>query len=443
MAGTAMARRATYMYGNLLPKSPLGMVGAGLGLVTSSGTLSFVEPTELITENLQQLTIDGLKFTFMLAPDTEAPAEMLFYLPDLKALCAAEDATHTLHNLYTLRGAKTRDAKKWVYYLTKTIELFGGQAEVVFAQHHWPTWGNEAINWFLENQRDAYKFLHDQTLNLANQGYTMLEIAEMIEYPKSLGMHWYNRGYYGSVNHDVKAVYNFYLGFFDGNPAHLHPLPPVESAKKHVEMMGGADAVLAKAKDYFIRGEYRWVAEVVNYVVFADPKNKKARELQADALEQLGYQAENGTWRNFYLTGAQELRNGLAELPVPQLTNSDTLNAIPIEMLLDYLSICLNGKKAEDKKIKINLTLTDLNTTYGLEVKNSVLNYKKVKENNSADVSLVLTNLHFRSLLANGFSQLKEEITAGRVKLSGDPKVLAEFAGLLDKFNFWFNIIEP
>ena len=272
-------------------------------------------PNVEITDDVQSMTIDGVEFTFMLAPDTEAPAEMLFHLPQLRALCSAEDATHVLHNLYTLRGARTRDAKAWAYYLNKAIDLFGEDSDVVFAQHHWPTWGRERVrSSSSRSQRDAYKFLHDQVLRLANHGETMVEIAEQLDFPPELGDRWCNRSYYGSINHNAKAVYNLYLGWFDGNPSTLHPLPPVESSVRYVDYMGGADAVVARAREDVAAGEYRWAAQVLNHVVFADPTHTEARELLADVLEQLGYQTENGVWRNFYLTGAMELRQGVLDL---------------------------------------------------------------------------------------------------------------------------------
>ncbi|HVN51328.1 MAG TPA: alkyl sulfatase dimerization domain-containing protein, partial [Acidimicrobiales bacterium] len=357
IAGTAMTRRATYMYGALLPTGPQGAVSPGLGLAISLGRHGFVEPTDVITEPVQELVLDGVRFVFMLAPDTEAPAEMLFHLPDRQALCSAEDATHTLHNLYTLRGARTRDAKAWSYYLDRAIEFFGDRTDVVFAQHHWPTWGRERALDFLRAQRDAYQFLHDQTLRLANHGHTMLEVAEELDFPPSLGQRWCNRGYYGSVSHNVKAVYNLYLGYFDANPATLHQLPPVAASERYVEYMGGAEAVLERARVSFDDGDYRWVAQVVNHVVFADPTNQEARRLQADALEQLGYQTENGVWRNFYLTGAQELRHGLLEVPAPDPLGPDTVALVPLELLLDYLGVRLDGPAADGVELTVGVHL--------------------------------------------------------------------------------------
>ena len=313
MAGSAMSRRASFMFGNVVSKGPQGSLGSGLGTTSSSGEVTLILPTDIVEKTGQKLTIDGLEFEFLHAPGSEAPSEMHFYIPQLKALCTAENSTHTLHNFYTLRGAKTRDVKKWVGYLNQTLDMWGDKAQVLYAPHHWPTWGNEQIVDHIEKYRDTFKYIHDQALHLANQGYTMVEIAEMIQLPDSLEKNWATRGYYGSVNHDAKAVYNFYLGFLRRNPADLHPLPPADAAKHYVEFMGGAEADLEKARPYFAKGEYRWVAQVVNHVVLADPKNQEARDFQADALEQLGYQAESGPWRNFYLAASPGVAGGSEE----------------------------------------------------------------------------------------------------------------------------------
>jgi alkyl sulfatase BDS1-like metallo-beta-lactamase superfamily hydrolase len=327
LAGNVMTRRASYMYGNLLPPDTKGQIGAGLGMSTSSGTPTLIEPTDLITETGQRMNIAGLDFEFMLAPDTEAPAEMHWYIEQFKAVTAAENCCHTLHNTYTLRGAKIRDPLAWSKYLNQTIQLWGNKTEVLYGMHHWPSWGRSRILEMLEKGRDGYRFIHDQTLRLANQGYTPVEIAEMLDFPTELAQHWALRGYYGTLNHNVKATYVGYLGWFDGNPATLHVLPPEVGSKKYVEYMGGAEEVLRKAREAFDQGEYRWVAEVVNHVVFADSQNLSARSLQADALEQMGYQAESGPWRNFYLTGAKELREGVKPLPIPGSASPDIVKA--------------------------------------------------------------------------------------------------------------------
>ena len=310
-AGPAMLRRASYMYGALLEKGPHGQVSAGLGMTTSTGRVSLLAPTVTITTTGQEEVVDGIRMVFQMTPGAEAPAEMNFLFPDRRALCVAENATHNMHNVITPRGAPVRDAAAWAAYLNEAIELFGDAADVVFAQHHWPRWGRERIVDFLATQRDLYKFLHDQTLRLTNRGLVGSEIAEELELPSGLAGQWHARGYYGSVSHNVKGIYQRYMGWFDGNPAHLWAHPPVPAAQRYVDCMGGADAVLARARLSFEEGDHRWVAEVVGHVVFADPENVAARELQAQAFEQLAYGAENATWRNFYLMGALELRQGV------------------------------------------------------------------------------------------------------------------------------------
>ncbi len=441
LAGNVMGRRASYMYGPLLPKGPTGTVSPALGLGIPLAATSFMVPTDEITDDVQRMTIDGVEFVFMLAPDTEAPAEMLFHLPGFSALCTAEDATHTLHNLYTLRGARTRDAKAWAYYIDKAIELFAADSEVCFAQHHWPTWGRERVVDFLESQRDAYRYLHDQTLRLANHGENMVEIAEQLEFPAALGERWCNRGYYGSVNHNSKAVYNLYLGWFDGNPSTLHPLPPVDAARKYVDYMGGADAVIERARADFDAGEYRWVAEVLNHLVFADAGNTEARQLLADTLEQLGYQTENGVWRNFYLTGAQELRIGTLDLGARGFVSPDTIAAMPVEMVVDYLAVRLDGPAADGKHLVINLELRDPDERRVLEVRRSVLGSSTGALRDDAGVTLRSTTAAFKVLVTSG--DLYELVDAGEVEVDGDVAVWRRFRELLDDFSFWFPIIEP
>lgn len=440
MAGNAMARRASYMYGNLIKSGIDGQISSGLGLTTSTGQISLILPTDFISKTGEKKTIDGIRFVFIFAPNSEAPAEMLFYLPDFKALCAAEDATHTMHNLYTLRGAKIRDAKAWAHYLNQTIEMFGEKAEVVFAQHHWPTWGKDRVVDFLEKQRDLYKYIHDQSLHLANQGYTMVEIGEMIKLPKTLSQEWYNRGYYGSLNHNAKSVYCFYLGWFDGNPSTLHQLPPVETGQKMVEYMGGADAILEKAQKDYDQGNYRWTAQVLNHLVFAQPSHKKAKDLLANTLEQLGYQSENGPWRNFYLTGAQELRNGIQKTLVSGVS-PEIIKAMPTESLLDYLAIQLNGPRAAEKQISIRFELPDSKEKYLIQVKNGVLNYF-THRNIKADATIRLNRSDFDQIIL-GELKLKEAEKTKKVTIKGDRQTIETFLSLFDTFDFWFKIVEP
>lgn len=442
LAGNVMTRRSSYMYGPLLPKGPTGAVSPGLGLGIPLAATTFMMPTVEITEDVQSMVIDGVEFTFMLAPDTEAPAEMLFHLPQMRALCSAEDATHVLHNLYTLRGARTRDAKSWAFYLDKAIGLFGEDSDVVFAQHHWPTWGRERVIDFLEVQRDAYKFLHDQTLRLANHGETMVEIAEQLEFPPELGDRWCNRSYYGSINHNAKAVYNLYLGWFDGNPSTLHPLPPTESSVRYVEYMGGSDAVLERARGDVEAGEYRWAAQVLNHVVFAEPSNTAAREMLAGVLTQLGYQSENGVWRNFYLTGAQELRDGVVDLGGGLTVNDDTLAAMPVAMLLDYLAVRLDGLAAQGVQLRIDLHLSDPDEHLVVELARSVLHHHVGPREGTPDLELRMGATAFKQLVV-GRSTLDELAAHDDVRVEGDRATLERLVGLLDDFSMWFHIVEP
>jgi alkyl sulfatase BDS1-like metallo-beta-lactamase superfamily hydrolase len=442
ITGNVMSRRATYMYGNLLPRDPKGQVGAGLGQTTSNGNPSLIDPTDYVTAATQTMTVDGLEIEFQLTPDTEAPAEMNFLFPKYRALCMAENCTHNMHNIYTLRGAQVRDAKGWAHYIDAAIEQFAGRYDVIFATHHWPTWGAEAGVTFLKQQRDMYKYLHDETLRLANQGYTLLEIPEMIELPPELFRAWYNRGYYGSVNHNVKAIYQKYLGFFDGNPANLHPLPPTEAGRLYVEFMGGADALLAKARASYAEGNYRWVAQVVNHLVFADPQNEAACSLQADALEQLGYQAESGPWRNFYLSAAKELRDGVLDLPAPKSVAPDTIRATPLEMFFDLLAVRLIGPKAAGKKIVLNSNFTDIGEQYVVTVENGVLHHAKGKQSPHADATVTMSRSALDEILL-GESTLPEKLAAGEVQIEGRREALGEFLALMDTFEFWFNIVTP
>lgn len=442
MAGNAMSRRASYMYGNLLPPDPKGQVGAGLGTTTSAGTVTLIPPTDLITATGQKEKIDGLTYEFLMAPGSEAPAEMLWYIEEKKAIEAAEDATHTLHNTYSLRGAKIREPLPWSKYLNQALLMWGDKAEVLFAQHHWPTWGNDKIRELLTKQRDLYRYINDETLRMVNQGMTMREIAEQLELPESLATFWANRGYYGSLYHDVAATYVLYLGWFDGNPATLHELPPVEASKHYVEFMGGADTVLRKAKESYDKGDYRWVAEVVNHIVFADPSNQAAKDLQADALEQLGYQAESGPWRNFYLTGAQELRNGVAELPTPNTASPDTVRSMTLDLFFDYLGVRLNAPKAGDAKAKLNFDFGSSGGPYLVELENGVLNHTAGRQADNADATVTLSRDTLNGIIL-GETKLTEAIGSGNVKVTGSQAKLEEVVSYLDTFPFWFNIVTP
>lgn len=441
-AGNAMSRRASYMYGNVLPPDPKGQVGAGLGTTTSAGTVTLIPPTDLIKETGERHVIDGLTYEFLLAPGSEAPAEMLWFIEEKKAISAAEDVTHTLHNTYSLRGAKIRDPLSWSKYINQALSMWGDKAEVIFAQHHWPTWGNENVVELMQQQRDLYRFINDETLRMANQGLTMVEIAEQFKLPESLANFWANRGYYGSINHNVKATYVLYLGWFDGNPATLHELPPVEASKNYVEFMGGADAVLEKARKSFDEGNYRWVAQVVNHVVFADPNNKEAKNLQADALEQLGYQAESGPWRNFYLSGAKELREGVKQLPTPDTASPDTVRAMTPEMFFDYLGIRLNGSRAADASLTLNLDLGSSGGRYLIELENGVLNHTANRQSDNADATVTLTRETLNRIILHETS-VADAISSGDVRVNGNQAKLEELISYLDTFEFWFNIVTP
>lgn len=439
-AGTAMARRAGYMYGAALARGPQGQVGAGLGQTTSTGTVTLIPPTLFVTTTGQEETVDGVRMVFQMAPDTEAPSEMLVWFPDHKALCAAEDATHTLHNLLTLRGAVVRDPHVWSRYLTESIDLFAGEAEVVFASHHWPTWGTERIVEYLSLQRDLYGYLHDQTLRLLNRGFTGPEIAEQIALPPALENAWHARGYYGSVSHNVKAIYQRYMGWFDGNPAHLWEHPPVERARRYVELGGGADAVVATAQSAFDAGDYRWVAELLNHVVFAQPDHAAARELLADTYEQLGYGAENGTWRSFFLSGATELRDG--PFGTPTATSApDILAALTPTLLFDALAVQVDGPRAWDEDLSVDVVLTDSGERYRLWLRNGVLSYSAAPQRGDADATLTATSTAL-PVLATG-AATPDALAAAGIEVAGDAGVLARLTAVLDPGDPDFAIVTP
>lgn len=440
IAGPAMFRRGTYQFGPRLPTGPRGQVDAGLGKTTARGTLSLIAPTDLITATGDRRTLDGLEFIFQMAPNSEAPAEMHMYVPACKLLNMAENATHLFHNLLPFRGAEVRDPLAWSGYINEALELFG-EAEVLVGQHHWPTWGRDRIRSHLAKQRDLYKYVHDQTLRLINHGYTAPEIAEQIELPKALAQEWQNRDYYGAVRHNIKAIYQRYLGWYDANPANLNGLPPVEAAKKYVEYMGGAAAVLARARQDFAKGEFRWVAEVTNRVVFAEPQNREARELCAAAFDQLGYLAEASTWRNAYLFGAHELRNGSTR-PHRAALAPDVASALSVGMFFDVLGVRLNGPKADGKKIVLNWTFTDSGGHYVLNLENSALTYVAGRNAKEVDASLTLDRATMIEIMQQKM-KMREAVAAGRVKIDGNPAKLLELFDLLDEFDMNFNIAEP
>ncbi|WP_374569731.1 alkyl/aryl-sulfatase [Phenylobacterium sp.] len=441
VAGNAMARRATYMYGSLLPRGPKGHVDAGLGKAVSLGQVSLVPPTRSIGRTGERMTIDGVEIIFQVTPGTEAPAEMNFFFPQFKALCMAENCSCHLHNIYTPRGAQVRDARAWSHYIGESIDLFAADTEVLFASHHWPRWGQGRAVDFLRKQRDLYKYIHDQTLRLANHGLTPLEIAEEMALPPTLAAEWYTRGYYGTLSHNAKAVYQRYLGWFDGNPANLHRLPPEEAGRRYVDLAGGPDALMAKAREAFDRGEYRWVAEIVNHLVFADPANADARALQADALEQMGYQAESGPWRAFYLTGAQELRNPMPASPTPRQGAAGQLRGLPAERLLESLSVRLNGPKAGAEAIGFNLAFSDTGERFAVSVENAVLHHAQAKTLPGAPTVTLSRNELVRLVI--GETSLEASLAAGETTAEGSAEPLEKLLSWLDRFDFWFQIVMP
>ncbi len=439
--GTAMARRAGYMYGALLPRGPQGQVGSGLGQTTSLGTITLLPPNLDVTETGQEETVDGVRMTFQLTPGTEAPAEMNIHFPDARVLCIADNAARSMHNILTPRGALVRDPRVWAHYLDQAIELFAADSDVLFAGHHWPCWGCERIVTYLEKQRDLYLYLHDQTLRLLNQGHTGPEIAELIELPPSLAEEWHCREFYGSISHNTKAIYQRYMGWFDGNPAHLWEHPPVEGAKRYVEFMGGAEAVLEKARESFAAGDYRWVAEVVNHLVFAEPENQEARELQADALEQLGFGAENATWRNFFLRGAKELRQGISGTPTATAP-PDVLARLTVSQLLDAMAIRLNGPRAGDHHLRIDWHVTDPDEQYAITVRNGVLRHRPGGHDPPAEATLVVEREALNQLLLKA-AEIGELAESGRLRVEGDGVKLGELLSLLDEPNPGFAIVTP
>lgn len=443
-AGTAMTRRATYMYGMFLPLGERGLVDVGLGKGQSRGSVGLIAPTDTVSETGERRFIDGVEFQFQMASGTEAPAEMTIYLPQFRVLDCAEIGCPLLHNILTLRGAQVRDPKLWATALNELIALYGDKTDILIAQHNWPRWGQEDAVQLLADQRDLYEFINDQTLNLINHGYTATEIAEMIELPESLSHLWYVRGYYGTLSHNVKAVYQRYLGWYDGNPANLDPLPPVEAARKYVEYMGGADAVMAKAQRDFDNGEYRWVAQVMNQVVFADPDNTEARHLEAASLEQLGYQAESAVWRNIYLSGAQELRYGLPSATGGSETASaDTIRAMTIPLFFDYWGVRLNAEKADGKRMVINWTFTDdARKHYALNLSNCALTYRVGWLDPQANAGFTLSRATLDAVVL-GQTTFPAQMQAGNIVVQGNGQKLAELLSMLDAFSPAWPIVTP
>lgn len=442
IAGPAMLRRAQYQFGPLLAKGPRGQVDCGLGKSMAVGAVSLLRPTDLIMATGDRRIIDGVEFEFQMAPNSEAPAEMHFFIPRYKLLNLAENCTHNFHNLLPFRGADVRDALAWSKYLGEALQMWGGKAAAMCGQHHWPVWGQERIDTMIRQQRDLYKFAHDQTIRLMNHGLTATEIAEAIKLPASLDGAWHARGYYGHIRHNVKAIYQKYLGWYDANPANLDPLPPVEAGKKYVEYMGGADAILARARNDFAKGEFRFIAQALSHLVFADPDNQAARALLADTLEQLGYAAESATWRNAYLFGAQELRQGMPKVPARAAMPRETLAALRTEQLWDVLGIRLNGPKAEGKHIVINWSFSDTGETFVLTLENCALTYVAGAQAAMADASFTLPRSTLDEVIAK-LTTFQDAVGSGAIKFTGNPIRLGELMMLMDDFPRMFEIVEP
>ena len=441
LAGPAMGRRAIYMYGRDLPRSERGKVDNGLGKEPAMGTIGILRPTELVDRTPQTVDVDGVEFIFQYTPGSEAPAEMTFYLPAKKAFCGAEVMSRTLHNLYTLRGAKVRDANRWSGYIDDAIDRFP-DSEVMFFSHHWPVFGKDRIAALMKDQRDTYRYIHDQTLRLANQGHGPREIAEQIKLPKSLTRHWWNRDYYGTVKHDAKAVYQMYFGWYDANPASLDPLPRAEQGKRYVAFMGGAANLLKQAQVSFDAGDYRWVAEVLSHLVAAEPKNVAARSLLAQTYDQLGYRAESTAWRNAYLSGAYELRHGEPEKGVNLANATELLNQTAPEQFMQMFQVALNGPDAEDVALTINFDFRDVNEQYVVNIENAVLRFRKAPPAKNANATLALTRPMLVKLVTKQVG-IKDVLTSPDLKISGSTLDLIKFFSLLDKPDLVFPIVTP
>src|ERR1700761_7525594 len=442
IAGPAMLRRAQYQFGPLLAKGVRGQVDCGLGKSMAAGSVALLRPTDLIMQTGDRRVIDGVEFEFQMAPNSEAPAEMHFYIERYKLLNLAENCTHNFHNLLPFRGADVRDALAWSKYLGEALKMWGGKAEAMCGQHHWPVWGRERIDTMIRQQRDLYKFAHDQTIRLMNHGMTAAEIAETIKLPKSLEGAWHGRGYYGHIRHNVKAIYQKYLGWYDANPCNLDPLPPVESGRKYVEYMGGADAILERARKDFANGEFRFVAQAVSHLVFAETDHQAARALLADSFEQLGYAAESSTWRNAYLFGAQELRQGMPNAPARPTMPRETLAALRTEQLWDVLGVRLNGPKAEGKRIVLNWSFTDTNETFILNLENCALTYIAGSQAANTDAGFTLARSTLDEVIAKQ-TTFPDTVSAGKIKFTGNPMKLGELMALMDEFPRMFEIVEP
>jgi len=451
ITGPAMGRRAGTMYGRNLERNERGHVGSGLGKGPAFVAFGFIPPTELIRETGEKLTVDGVPMEFQIVSGTEAPAEFTFYLPEHKAFCGAELVSRNMHNLYTLRGAKVRDARLWSSRIEEARTLFS-EADIYFGSHHWPVWGQEDVQDFLKKQRDTYKFIHDETVRMVNAGATPSEIADNLELPPALKEDFHNQGYYGTVAHNARAVYQYYMGWYDGNPAHLNPLPEAESAERYVAMMGGADRVLEQARAEFEetdemdpadgRRTYRWLAELLNKVVFAQPDHSEAKALLAKVYEQLGYQAQSGPWRDVYLSGANELRQGATGKSLEPTVMREIMAHTPVELFFDSMAVRLNPDAAEGESMRIRITFTDLDRSYLLTVENSVLHHRRTDADTEADAALTLTRGMYLDLIL-GEAGLKEFLFSDDLNVDGSRWTLMNFFRMFDDPRGDFNIVTP
>ncbi|MEY8099709.1 alkyl/aryl-sulfatase [Falsihalocynthiibacter sp. S25ZX9] len=439
-AGNAMNRRLFFQYGVLLPRGPEGHVDQSIGKNISSGTTGLIEPTRYVSDDIEEITIDGVKMIFQNTPGTEAPAEMNTYFPDLKAFWAAENITGTIHNIYTLRGALVRDALSWSKHINAALYSFGQDAEVMFASHSWPRWGNERIQEVMRSQRDTYANLNNGVLNLANKGVTVNEVHNVYEVPMSLQNQWSARSYHGSVEHNSRAVINRYLGYWDANPTTLIPLSPKDSAPLYVEMMGGAAPILAKGQELVDGGMYLEATEILNKLVYAEPQNQDAKDMLADAFEQIGYQKESPSVRNSFLAAAYELRNGVPEGASIETTGPDTIKAMPTSMWLDFLAIRLNSEKAADMNFTINLVMPDIEEKIVVELSNATLTHIVGYTDDDATLSVEINRSDLEKVMT-GEVRLLDLIGDDIAKSTGDTSVLDQLASVLDQFDLGFELI--
>lgn len=439
IAGNAMGRRATYQFGSLTPAGPDGPVSSGIGMAVSGGAYSIIAPTRSISRTGETATIDGVRIEFQVTPGTEAPAEMNFFFPDFGVLHLAENANGSLHNVLTPRGALVRDAKAWADYLTEALRLYGDRSEVMVASHFWPRFGGERVRDFIASHRDAYKYLHDQTVRLMNAGHTGTEIQDLVQLPPVLARRWFNRGYYGTMMHNSRAVYQRYMGWYDGNPANLHVLPPAEEAQRFVRAMGGVERVLAEGQRAFDEGDYRWAATVLNHLVFAAAENAAARQLLARTHRQMAYQAESAIWRNMYLTAAHELENGVAQSPAA-VQSEDLIAALPTSNVLDLLAVRLNPDALGERRFAFNLVFPERNERFAVSIANGVLVHERDVTLAGAPTITSARPVFLRAMASGG---MRWAVLRGQVRISGDRSTLEGMNEVFDTPDPNFPIVTP